>query len=106
MTDPERGIRRLHEVIEAWFRGETDDLAPFADALAPEFEQVSPDGVVSDRDAVVTGLREAHADDPDLTIEIRDAAHRITVGDGHLIRYEEHQRTDDERTGRVSTALL
>ena len=103
MVDPEGEVRRLHEIIEAWLRGETDDLAPFAEALAPEFELISPDGIVSDREAVLTGLREGHGDDPELTIAIQNVERRTIADDWHLIRYEEHQSIDDESTGRVSS---
>ncbi|PSP72075.1 hypothetical protein BRC86_13315 [Halobacteriales archaeon QS_3_64_16] len=106
MVDPEREVRRLHEVIEAWFRGETDDLEPFSEALASEFELISPDGIVSDREAVLTGLRGGHGDDPELTIAIRNVEHRTTAGEWHPVRYEEHQSTDGGSTGRVSTAAL
>ena len=106
MVDPEWEVRRLHEVIEAWLRGETDDLAPFAEALAPEFELISPDGIVSDREAGLTGLREGHGDDPELAIAIRNVEHRTTDGNWHLVRCEGHQSIDGESTGRVSSAVL
>lgn len=103
-------VRRLHDAIGAWFRGETDDLAPFADAMADEFRIVSPDGTTSDREAVIAGLRGArgaHAGEtPPFRVEIRDPEVRASPGDCRLVAYEEHQRAGGEWTGRASTALL
>ena len=102
----EQEVRRLHEVIEAWLRGETDDLTPLSEALAREFEPISPDGPISDREAVLTGSCEGHGNDSELTIAIGDIEHRTIAGEWHLVRYEEHHSTDGESTGRISTGAL
>lgn len=100
----------MHEAIEDWFTGALDDLAPFADALAPGFRIVSPDGAVREREAVVASMREArgsHAgEDPPFVVEVRDAAVRDAAGDRYLVTYEEHQRTRDGWTARTSSAWL
>lgn len=108
MTDPEREVRRLHEVIEGWFAGTVADLSPFVDAMDGAFRIVSPDGGTRTRDEVVTSMREAkgvHAgSDPPFAIEIRDADHRTVAGGYHLAAYEERQRVDGDWEGRTSSA--
>lgn len=106
---PADEVVRLHDAIEAWFTvGEA--LAPFADALAPEFRIVSPDGTERDREAVVASMREAagaHAGtDPPFVVEIRNVEHRESVAGRHLVTYEEHQRVGGDWEARTSSVWL
>lgn len=99
----------MHDVIEAWFT-EGEDLAAFADALAPEFRIVSPDGTTRHREAVVTSMEGAagvHAgEDPPFVVEVREATLRESAGDRHLVTYEEHQRIESEWEARTSSVWL
>jgi hypothetical protein len=109
-VDPEREIDRMHEAIEDWFTGAIDDLAPFADALAPAFHIVSPDGTTRSREEIVASMAGAHgtsADtEPPFVIDIRNVERRDSAGDHHLVTYEEHQRAGGSWEARTSSAWL
>lgn len=99
----------MHEAIAAWFTG-GGALAPFAEALAPSFRIVSPDGTTRDREAIVASMRVArgaHAgEEPPFVIEVRAVEHREAVADRHLVTYEEHQRRAGEWEARTASAWL
>lgn len=107
-------VDALHQFFTGWFTGQLQPhdavFARFAGALAPEFEMITPSGVLRPRDVLIASLRGAHGvwgHDPGATIEIR--AHRSTAlpgGPYTLARYEEWQRLDGRWRGRLSTALL
>ena len=103
-------IERLHDCFVDWFTGVADEsrFDVVADATAPDFELVGPDGARRDRSAVLGSIRAAYGrDEPDeFDIEIRNVEVRHRVGDYATVRYEEWQETPEEHTGRVSTALL
>ena len=103
-------IETLHEFFVDWYAGtiEGDAFDRLEQALAPDFEMVTPDGDRLDRTAVVTGIREDHdRDDPGaFSIEIRNVEVVVRVGDFAVVRYEECQETTDGTTGRISTALF
>jgi hypothetical protein len=113
MTEPtlaacRREIKRLHDFFVSYYTGETDDSSPFIDALAPDFEMVGPDGDVLGRGAVVSLVEgKARAYGPGtFAIDIRNVV-LVESGDGYaLVRYEEHQRTPDDDTARLSSAFL
>lgn len=110
MTDPVAEITRLHDEIEAWFRGTTDDLSPFADALADDFHIVSPGGNTRSEAEIVDSLADARglhegASQP-FEIRIENATVRVDDGDSWLVTYEEHQRVDGDWEARTSSVLL
>ncbi len=68
-------IKRLHDFIAGWFRGdepaESFDAA-FTDMLSPEFENIQPAGRVLSLSELIDPIRDAHGSNPDFQIEIRD----------------------------------
>ncbi|WP_277554465.1 DUF4440 domain-containing protein [Halobaculum limi] len=103
-------VERLHDCFVAWFAGTAarDDFDAIADALAPGFEMVVPDGSRRGRDAVLDAIRSAYGrDDPGaFDIDIRNVEVRHDHADCATVRYEEWQGTPDRTTSRVSTALV
>lgn len=109
-VDPVREVRRMHTFIEDWIGGIRDDVSPFADALAPEFTFVPPDGVLRDRESAVAAMEDAggaHADStPHFVIEIENAERQLSVYGMHLVTYEEYQRVDGDWQARTSSVWL
>lgn len=105
-----REIEDLHAFFVEWFTGQADREAfdRVERALAPGFEMVTPEGGRADRDAVISSVRDSYARDApgEFEIEVRNVESVADLGEHALVRYEEHQRTPDEETGRISTALF
>ncbi|OZM82466.1 DUF4440 domain-containing protein [Pseudonocardia sp. MH-G8] len=104
----------LHRTIEDWLTGRVQrtpaSFAVFADAHAPDFTMVTPDGVLMHRDELLAGFEGAHGGAPGLSIRIADvtvvhATADIDTG-GVLVTYEEHQDGPAGRSVRRSTVLL
>lgn len=90
----EAEVRELHTFFERWFRGEADEaeLARVGDALAEDFELVSPRGLTDDRESILAALRGARGSrDGSFAIGIEAFAVRATDGASCLVTYEEHQ---------------
>jgi hypothetical protein len=119
-TAVEREVVALHEFFEAWLRDDDPDgFDRVADALAPGFHIVSPDGTVRGYDALVASLRAGRGSQPPgFAIEVRDVRVRDVTPheESCLVTYEEWQRgrtgdgdgdgDGDAWTGRLSTALF
>lgn len=103
-----REIEDLHGFFEGWFTGERDDFERVERALAPGFEMVTPEGARLGRAAILDSVRDSHGrNDPgEFEIEVRNAERLADLGEHALVRYEEHQRTPDGETSRISTALF
>lgn len=106
-------VIRMHEVIAEWTTGAApnDDewYARFANALAPGFMIINPDGVAEDRESIVSRFRDLHGSRAGRNFQIQilePAVHRAS-DDVTLVRYHEHwfERTD-ERSVILATALL
>lgn len=105
-----REIETLHAFFIDWY-GATVDRDAFgrlADALAPEFTMITPEGSRQDRETVLEWVRGAYGRDASGTfdIEIRNVDQIASLDDHALVRYEEWQRDQETETGRVSTVLL
>ena len=101
----------LHEVIEAWLAGtvpNTDEAySRFSEAMARDFEIISPTGTRSDRDAIVSSLRGAHgARQASFSIEVRNIRTRLLTPPLALLTYEEWQFAEGKTTARLSSVLL
>lgn len=104
-----REIVDLHDFFVAWYTGQADgDVTRVADALAPGFELVSPDGECLDRGTVLDAIRGRQATyyDGEFDIEIRNVTCLARGPELVTARYEEHQRTDSDATARISTATF
>jgi Uncharacterized protein conserved in bacteria len=110
VTDCEREIEELHALFVRWYRGraDRDEFGRVERALGGSFELVSPDGLVSDRETVLAGVREQYDSRTGFDIEIRNLEAVDIEGDRALVRYEEWQsgQTGPGATGRLSTALF
>jgi hypothetical protein len=107
-------IIELHRFFEDWFRAAIGPtVAVFtrlARVLDPDFELISPGGVVTPRLRLLEVLRQAHgsrrSQQPPFRIWI-DHFRGRSVADGlQLATYEEWQETEDGSRGRLSTALF
>ncbi len=109
-----REIVELHAFFEQWFRGEVEHgdaaLARLADALAPGFEMITPEGGRAGRAQLLEGIRSMHgrhaSTRPPFTIEIAHVQIRGLGDDVALATYEEWQQVEGERTERLSSAVF
>lgn len=104
-------IIELHDFFVAWFAGAlpaTDAAyARLVDTMAPEFVIVSPGGVLTLREPLITQLRAAHGSRPGWQIWIENAELRFQQGGLTGATYEEWQRhADGTVTGRLSTVVF
>lgn len=107
-----REIEELHAFFEGWFEGTLPDdettFARVADALAEDFELISPDGLRRDRNAILASIRDgygSHAGEGrQFRIEIHDVRPRLVVADAALLTYEEWQTSDGSENRRLSSA--
>lgn len=88
-------IVRHHEVIRRWLAGTMprSDFGAFADAHAPGFTMVRPDGSALDRDRVLEWVREAYGTVPGIVIEISDVALVAEEGALAVASYAERRST-------------
>ncbi|SEH01986.1 hypothetical protein SAMN05444920_12342 [Nonomuraea solani] len=104
MTDAAHEVVRHHQVIERWLTGAAarTEFAAFADAHAPGFTLIGPDGAVLSRAEILAQVESAHGKAPDLTITIANV--RVIAESGGLLvaTYEEWHGT----RGRRATAVL
>lgn len=98
----------LHEFFCRWYCGTTPPgaFARLERALGSEFERVTPDGTVQERETVLVGVRETYDAYESFDIEVRNVEPVTVDGNRALVRYEEWQTTPDGENGRVSTALF
>jgi hypothetical protein len=100
----EREIKSLHRFFQAWYHGELprDRFDRVADALAPSFSRITPEGTVQTRGTVLAGVREEYDQQ---TTEITVQAVQMVDHSNQraLVRYEEQQTPG---TDRLSTVLF
>jgi hypothetical protein len=104
-----REVLALHAFFVVWFRPgpAAADFGPCEAALALDFRMVSPDGMVSDRAAVLQRLRQARGSQPpDFAIAIAGIEPLWQQGDAVLLAYVEEQYRSGSTTRRRSTALF
>ncbi|MCE7987689.1 MAG: DUF4440 domain-containing protein [Caldilinea sp. CFX5] len=103
-------ICELHDFFQAWFTGalaNTDaNFARFADVMADGFVIISPAGKLSERPALLTGLRAAHQRQPGIRIWTQNHQLRHQVGGLALLTYAEWQESAVGTTARLSTVLF
>lgn len=104
-------ICQLHDFFQAWFTGalaNTDEnFTRFAAVMAAGFAIINPSGKLTERPALLTGLRAAHGRQPGIRIWTQNHQLRHQAGDLTLVTYEEWQTTAaGETTARSSTVLF
>lgn len=105
-VDWELEIRELHDFFQAYFLGETDDIARVQDALAPGFTMIGPRGDVRDRTAVIDQIVAGYAHTNSLTIEIQEPTFVHQDGDTVVSRYVEVHRLRDGSNRRIATVVF
>ena len=106
-----REVVSLHEFIEAWMAGslpDTDETyARFAEAMAEDFQIISPSGALSDRTKILSAFRGAHGVRSKVfSVVIKNFRTRLIAPPLMLATYEEWQYENDAATARVSTVLI
>lgn len=102
-------IETLHEFFVSWYCGVIgrDSFQRVEQALVSDFERVSPDGDVHNREEVLDGVERSYDVYDEFEIEVRNVEPVFVADSGRtLLRYEEWQKTPDGTTGRLSSALL
>lgn len=101
-------IESLHQFFVDWYAGSIDTTAfdRLEAALDERFEMVTPAGERIERSTVVAGIREQFGTKSAFDIEIENVAIRYEWPNHALVRYEERQRDDGDRTGRLSTVVF
>lgn len=104
-------IARLHVTIEAWMAGsipDTDDAyASFSEAMADDFEIISPSGRRSNQKQIVAAFRAAHGSRTrEFSIAVRNIRTRLLSPPLALLTYEEWQYEGGDATARFSSVLL
>ncbi len=105
-------IKRLHDVIRRWFRGEmpVENFDPeFADFLHPEFENIQPSGEILARWDLLEAIRPAHGANPDFQITIEQPRLLAKWPGLILAGYIERQtgaRNSPSDNRRISTVLF
>lgn len=113
MTFEERCLEethRLHRWLEAWLTGAAANdeatFTPFAAAIDPGFEIVSPRGTRTNGSDVIAEIRGAHGAAPaDLKIWVENAAIAHVAGDHAVMTYEEWHESGAERSARLATVV-
>lgn len=107
----EREVVELHRFFGDWFTGrlplDDDAFARVADALAPDFELVSPRGLRDSRSSILDAIHRAHSGRPaDFSVWVQQVRPRWSTGEVCLVTYEEWQSEPTGARGRVSSALF
>ena len=106
-ADARREVQVRHDFFAAWFTGRADEaaMAEAAQAFAPDFGRIGPDGAIFDREATLAMLRGARREagfairtDLGQTVEIAGGLVRVT--------YDETQHLGGTSSVRRATALF
>jgi len=104
----------LHDFFGRWLRPDPDaprDIARLAQALAPEFRLIGPDGRIRDRGAVVGWIAGARGSrGPGFRIDVLNCCPVWQSAEAILLEYVETQYGEEQgrplTTRRLSTALF
>jgi len=102
-------VCRLHVFIEAWMSDRDvpgNGWSEFGRSLAPDFQMVTPAGVLVDREQVLAGFGSARGAKQGVKIEIRRPVELHRAGRLGVVRYEEWQLHHSAANQRVSTVVL
>ena len=112
-ADVRAEIEDVHRFFERWFTGAADaeDLDTlFVSRLDDDVIFMSPDGNRMGRDGLIGLFRNAHGNNPDFRIAIRDVAVRRDLGTHLLATYTEWQKaarsSAESENARFTTVLL
>ena len=100
-ADPIREVRRLLIVLDDWFVGIRDDLAPLAQSLADGFVAVDATGRVQEGREYLEILERRKTQRSPTGLTISDPEHRRAIYGTHLITF--HMRIAGSDTTEVLT---
>ncbi|MDB5553331.1 MAG: hypothetical protein JWL86_3315 [Rhizobium sp.] len=100
----------LHEFFVAWYDRNTagaTDFDRFDKVMGPGMLMIPPSGMMLDRDAVVSYVRDNRATfDGDYAIEIADVRLAWEAGNAIVVTYIEKQERRSVKTARRASALF
>jgi len=103
-------IISLHRFFEQWFKGNVPDdektFSRISGVLDEKFLMISPSGKITDKPALIAGLKLSHNRWETGDIQIKNMKGRVLSGDFTLMIYEEWQHSPQEITSRLSSALF
>ena len=105
-------IERMHQFVAGWFRGEYEQAAftqGFESALHPEFQRITPSGLVVDRAAQIDMLASANGSSPFFRIATSDIRLIASFPDLLVAGCIEHQsgaRNSEQVNRRRATILF
>ena len=102
-------VNELHKFFQDWFTAavpDTDEAyGRFSQTIGDDFHIIGPNGMLTNRENILVGLRAAHNAGP-FEIWIENASAREVVDGLWLALYEEWQIREGVKTARQSTALF
>ena len=103
-------IVELHQFFQDWFNGDIDPsetaFSRFSGVMAEDFTIITPTGIPTPREPLISMLQKAHATRQNIKIWIENIVLRHRIGGMLLVTYEEWQQIGDDKTGRLSSALF
>ena len=104
-------VIELHQFFQDWFNGNLATtkayFARLTDVLGAEFVIVGPDGRLTERATLITGLRQAYGSRNDFKIWIENFRFHSYRGSMVVVTYEEWQQAGDGSiAARISTAVF
>jgi hypothetical protein len=105
-------VIELHQFFEDWNQGKLakteEQFRRFSEAVASDFEIISPGGGSLSRAEILGRVREGHGSSrsTDFRIWIENYRGRLISDELVLVTYEEWQSQDGKNIGRVSTAVF
>lgn len=103
-------IHRLHNFFVDWFKGDIDEteqnFSVCVESMAECFHLVTPQGLRMERESLLASLKEAYGcrKGTIFNIECRNVKVLHSIGDAHLVAYEEWQTIGETKTARISSS--
>ncbi|NJN83341.1 MAG: DUF4440 domain-containing protein [Caldilineaceae bacterium] len=103
-------IKQLHRFFEQWFQAtipNTDEaFARLPAVIHPSFALISPEGSRTERQALLTWIRNTHGARPSLRLWTEQIEPVYVETDLALLVYHEWQEGEAARSARISSALF
>jgi hypothetical protein len=106
--DIEVEITELHEFFQNWFTGTVPETAfsRFSNVMNENFKIISPRGDLTNRADLIKLLKNGYRRNPNISISVSDISVEMLSENTFLAIYEEHQKSNNEFTSRISSALF
>jgi hypothetical protein len=103
-------IVELHQFFQAWLTGALpatrEAFNRASEVVGEDFVIISPDGQLTEREALLARIEQGHGGRPGLQMWIDQFRFHQQEGKIGLTTYQEWQETAEGRTVRLSTALF